>query len=388
MKSSFTATLLLSVLVVLVSCNKEELQIIRYEKADFEMMSEHLNLPSVPIDYELPISAVFGGPQVFNNDKATLGRVLFYDTDLSADKEISCASCHKQELAFSDDISFSKGIFDNHSLRNSMPLGSVFNFQLYYQSVANSFGIPFLWDNSAGSADELSKNAFNSENEMGISMDEVIEEVSSKNYYKPLIKAVNGTENISEDELLDALSEFVRSIGSINSKFDREYLKHNTQAFSPELRPLVLASQNWPGFTDEENEGRVIFMNDCTGCHSPINGRPTLLSANNGLYMNYADDGIVTETVQNHFKVPTLRNLQYTAPYMHDGSVATLEEVIEHYSSGVLAHEDLSYELKASNGNPIHRNYSPEQKSALIAFLYTLNDYDLLEAERYSDPFK
>lgn len=373
---------------ILVSCNENELEVLRYEKADYEMMTEHLDLPAFPINYDITLPTSLGGMQLFDNDKATLGRVLFYDTDLSADRKISCGSCHKQELAFSDDVPFSKGIFDNHSKRNSMPLGSVFSFQVYYQSVSNAFGIPFLWDNSAGSADELSKMAFNSENEMDMQMYEVLEEVNSKNYYKPLIKAATNSTIIDETELLDALSEFVRSIASFNSKFDREYLANNSSQGAPELNSSVLAAQYWDGFTEEENEGKVIYMNDCTACHSSINGRPTLLSANNGLRMNYADDGIITDEIQNHFKVPTLRNIEHTAPYMHDGSIETLDDVIDHYSSGVEAHAYLSEELKNSNGDPINRNYSPEEKSALKAFLLTLTDSDIYSATRYSDPFK
>jgi len=383
MKSKLIFFSILSVLIVLVSCNKEELTINRYAVSDFELMSAHLNIPSEPLNYDMVIPSALGAPVSFNSDKATLGRVLFYDTDLSSDKTISCASCHKQELGFSDDVAFSEGVLGNHSLRNSMSLGSVLSFQVYYQSILNPSGIPFLWDNSASSADELSKNAFSSENEMGMHMDEVVNEVNSKDYYEPLVKAAYGSENINETDLLDAVSEFVRSIGSFNSRFDNEF----SPRFANSFNMNAVMNDNWSSFTDEENVGKAIYMSDCTGCHSPINARPTVLAANNGLYMDYPDKGIIASGYEDHFKVPTLRNLKFSAPYMHDGSLATLDDVIEHYSTGVVNTEHLSSELKSGN-SPIHRNYTQGEKDALKAFLLTMTDNTLLEAERYSDPFK
>lgn len=383
MKARIICLTLLSTLVFLASCNKEELIINRYAVADYELMSAHLNIPSEPLNYDMEIPSAFGTPVSFSSDKATLGRVLFYDTDLSSDRTVSCGSCHKQELGFSDDVAFSDGVLGNFSQRNTMSLGSVLSFQVYYSSVSNPSGIPFLWDNSGSSADELSRGAFTAEHEMGMQMNDVVSEVNSKDYYKPLVQAAYGSANISETDLLDALSEFVRSIGSFNSRFDHEYSARSGNSFNM----LSTIQQDWPNFTDEENLGKSIYASDCTGCHSPINARPTKLSANNGLYVNYPDKGIVTGGVEDHFKVPTLRNLKYSAPYMHDGSIATLDDVIEHYSTGVQETYYLSTELRQGS-NPIHRNYTQQEKDGLKAFLLTMTDDSLLEAERYSDPFK
>jgi len=384
MKSSRIILLFLSLIVVLISCNRDELIVNQFPNEDFDLISASLNLPIEPLDYEMIIPSSLGNPVTFDNNKATLGRVLFYDTDLSSDKTVSCGTCHKQELAFSDDVSFSDGVLDNQSLRNTMSLGSVLSFQVYYQSVSNPSGIPFLWDNSAGSADELSKMAFTSPHEMGMDMPDVVDEVNSKNYYAPLVKAAYDTEEINETDLLDALSEFVRAIGSFDSRFDREF----NSMFATHGHMNIATTLNYDSFTDQENIGKTIYMNDCTSCHSPINARPLVLSANNGLYMDYPDKGIVKGWSSDQFKVPTLRNLAYSAPYMHDGSLETLDDVIEHYSTGVQPTEHLSYVLQELDGTPIHQNYTADEKEALKAFLLTMTDNTLIESERFSNPFK
>jgi len=314
-----------------------------------------------------------------------LGRVLFYDKNLSEDREISCASCHKQELAFSDDVAFSRGIADRETARNSLSLGSVFSFSEYYG--AESFGrIPFFWDNRAISVAEQATATFANDLEMGMEMHEVVSRVNEQPYYEPLFAAAFGrTSDVTEENVLEAISEFVNSMGSFDSRFDQG-LSMKTNGSNGSSNLTSLAQQDFPNFTDQENVGKAIYQQDCAGCHSPIVSAPSRTRSNNGLTVSYVDSGIGQMTGASQdmgmFKVPTLRNIALSAPYMHDGSLATLEEVIEHYSSGIAAHPNLDLGLE-----PGGFGYDQAEKDALLAFLKTTSDEGYTTAVKYSDPF-
>ena len=182
---------------------------------------------------------------------------------------------------------------------------------------------------------------------------------------------------------MSAVAEFVDGLGTFDSKFDRAAEK-STNGLDMNV--------NFSDFTAAENRGKAIYLESCAGCHSSVFGRPVLNAANNGLDMQYEDEGIGGFTQLNSdrytFKVPTLRNVAQSAPYMHDGRFASLEEVVDFYSDHVADHPKLHELLRDEVGQPKRLNLSNEDKAALVAFLETLTDIAYLQELRYSDPFK
>ena len=377
------------VMVTLVSCKKakDPVTINPFHDAYTEA-SQYLDLPETANDYSVDFpnylkNNAFFAPKI-DNEKATLGRVLFYDKKLSKTGEVSCASCHIQEKAFSDGKQFSDGVSGRQTTRNSIGLGSTVNFGAYY-GTASFFNINFFWDDRAKSVAEQSRGSLTNSKEMDMDMNLVVERVKENpQYYKWLFMEAY-PDGINEDNILDAIQQFVNSMGSYNSPFDKGMNENNGNEYG-----------NFSNFTAEQARGKEIFMNNCTSCHSKFAARSSVPMANNGLYMEYEDKGKAGLTNQTRdigvFKVPSLRNVELTAPYMHNGSLATLEDVVEHYSTGIVNHPNLSENLKENNGQPKHLNLSTDDKAALVAFLKTFTDPKYTDPneidERYSDPFK
>ena len=380
--STHLLSILLITLFLFSSCKDEKLDVTyeRYAPEDYAILSESLNLPNDLLDYSFVFPKYYNSRTLaMDSDLATLGRVMFYDNNLSEDRNISCASCHKQELAFADDHALSPGVNNRMTSRNSLALGSVLNFAEYYGDPANN-RIPFFWDNRANSVQEQTRQTFANEDEMNMPMDKVMERVNEAKYYQVLFKEAFGDEQVTEDRILDAVSEFVNSMSTYQSKYDHELDKHYQDNFSI----VNIEGVQFSGFTAEENIGKDLYVSNCGNCHGRVNGFPGKLSANNGLEMDYSDKGI---NDQSKFKVPTLRNIALTGPYMHDGRFNTLEEVVEHYSEGIVNHPSLDSELR-NGSQPKHFNFSADEKAALIAFLHTFTDENMLVDERYADPFK
>ncbi|RME94130.1 MAG: cytochrome-c peroxidase [Bacteroidetes bacterium] len=392
MKKLYLLPLFSLVLVAMfTSCVPDDVQIKEeyYYPEELAVIQQTLNLPAEPLNYNKQLPAHIARAGLFvrpiNKDLATLGRVLFYDKKLSVSGEVSCASCHIQDKAFADTKARSNGVNGNQTDRNSLALGSVVSFAAYYGTDAfGSFGVPFMWDNRFGTARDQAKAAFTSEKEMGLSMSEIVNVVNAQDYYKPLFRRAFGTDTADEDKILSAVAEFVDGLGTFNTKFDQEASK---------LNDVFNLEQDFPGFTDSENRGKLLYLTNCSSCHSANFGRPAVIAANNGLDSEYSDKGIggVTNNLQDMdmFKVPTLRNVAVSGPYMHDGRFETLEEVIDHYSHGIQDNPHLSAELREDGtGAPKRFNFSEQDKEDLIAFFNTLTDLEYAEAERYSDPFK
>ena len=373
------------------SCNQKDsgdYEINYYSVADYQVAIQYIDIPQFPLDYTNQYPSYYLGRNFerFDKDMATLGRVLFYDKKLSTDETVSCASCHKQNFGFADDVNFSLGIEGRKTNRNSLALGAVFNFQEIYSSTNSQ--IPFFWDHSASSSREVSTQSFTNENKMGMEMQQVVDAVKSLEYYPMLFEMAYGDRNINEDRILNSISTFVNSIGSFNSKYDKAIdesgfllLKNFSNSPSGDLAMLSI----------EENRGKELYFNNCASCHGSVNIRPEKIQANNGLDIVYEDNGVGDFTNNSidmgKFKVPTLRNIMVTAPYMHDGRFATIEKVLDHYSSGIQMHPNLDGELKSGNA-PLQMNFTTEQRADLIAFLNTFTDTEFLTAEKYSDPFK
>lgn len=311
------------------------------------------------------------------NDGATLGRVLFYDKKLSANGTVSCASCHKQDKGFSDDEVLSIGFDGGRTGRHSMTLINA----RYYQRGR------FFWDERASTLEEQVLMPFQDAVEMGMTLEEIVATVSEQEYYPDLFEKAFGTTEVNSDRISRALSQFVRSIVSYSSKYD-------------EGRALVTSpGANFPNFTNEENLGKNLFFQTipngggaCFGCHTTeafVSANPG--PQNNGLDLMTTDVGagevFSNPIFEGRFKTSTLRNIELTAPYMHDGRFATLEDVVEHYNSGIQAHPTLSPALTDANGDPVRLNFTTAEKAALVAFLKTLTDTSISTELKWSDPF-
>lgn len=357
-----------------------------YTDEEYALISKKLNLPSEVYEYSANFENEFfvnhlGEENIQarrGNHKATLGRVLFYDKKLSINESISCASCHKQELAFADDVAFSEGFDGELTTRNSLPLGNTIGFETAY---GGGFGRAlFSWDESNQDISSQSKAAIISEIEMGMDMTSLMDRIAKDDVYPILFEKTYGDDNILQHRVLGAIEEFVNSIVSSESKFDHESMKINGNLTS-----------DFPGFTKEENQGKSIYNNHCSSCHSLDHMFTAKAVANNGLELNYQDKGIGARTNNSSkngvFKIPFLRNIELTAPYMHDGRFETLREVIDHYNEGIVNHLNLDFQLKDGN-QPKKLNLSEEQKVALETYLITLTDKTLLADVRFADPFK
>ncbi len=310
---------------------------------------------------------------------ATLGRVLFYDTKLSANNSVSCSSCHKQASGFSDTNQFSVGFEGELTNRNSMGLA---NSRFYSNG-------HFFWDERASSLEEQVLMPIEDEIEMGMNLAELPTKLAATSYYPTLFEWAFGDAAISSERVSLALSQFVRSLVSYETKYDLG------------LAMTGNANADFPNFTAAENAGKDLFMSrrtDCANCHMEVLGNQNNLfffmdqPRNNGLDAgNNADNGVADITGRNQdsgeFKVPSLRNIALTAPYMHDGRFASLEDVIDFYSSGIQPHPNLDNRLTRRGGRPVRMNFSQQEASNLIAFLNTLTDEAMLSNEAFSNPF-
>ena len=305
------------------------------------------------------------------NAGARLGRVLFYDKRLSKNQTISCASCHVASLGFSDSATFSKGFDGEVTTRQSMGL-------------TNARVQPsrrFFWDASADVLQDQITMAITSSIEMGMEFSEVENRLKETDFYAGLFFDAFGSGNINKEGITAAIGQFVRSMISKNSKYDLAAVQE--QKFLPPYQT----------FTRKENDGYQLFIdNQCQNCHSAPHFAGSI-PTNNGLDAeNTQDKGLAESTGSKHdeglFKAPQLRNIELTAPYMHDGRFKTLEEVIEHYNSGLKNNPSLAPELRnPSTGEPVRMKLSSYEKEALVAFLKTLTDPYFVEDPRFEDPF-
>ena len=326
--------------------------------------------------------------------KALLGRVLFYDKQLSATGETSCASCHKQELAFADDLAFSKGINGMVTQRNSLGLASVPSFSPeisgYGSTSSTSFAaspgrVQFFWDERASTISQQSLLTIEDEREMGSDLVELSQRLRQQEIYQILSVKAYGTPELTPARITLALEKFCSTISAMNTRFDRMLdleLNHRTADLNQE-------------FSDIERRGKLLYDRNCASCHSSSLGEPTVTIANNGLDARPTDAGVggfLKDPAKNGmFKVPFLRNVMLTAPYMHDGRFATLREVIEHYSHGIQDAPNLAVELHENNDlrrGPVRMNFSEEDIEALLAFFALTTDETVATEKSISDPFR
>lgn len=380
--------ILVSMSLVMYSCQKDASEDTRhYSVEEFRVLSESLDLPEAPADYSvgIPTHLFFGSTTNRINegadDKATLGRVLFYDTRLSSTNTVSCATCHKQEFAFADDQPLSNGVKNLKTARNSLALAAAPNLSASYDSPASESA--FGWDHANETSLDQSLAALLNSAEMGnTEIAEVVIRLNKDPIYTILTKKAFDSPILNGDHMLESLDAFMNSISSFDSKFDLAI--KNNELFSAAGENSV--------FTDQESLGKFHYMAHCSSCHGLKQDIQQKQFANNGLDLNYTDKGVghlQGYAYDGMFKVPFLRNIDMTAPYMHDGRFNTLEEVVDHYSENIKTHRNLSFELRDPDdgGEAKKINFSDPDKQALVAFLHTLTDEKLLTQEKYSDPF-
>ncbi len=347
------------------SCNKEE-------SSKVYKSERQLSLPSTLYNYS---NISFSDRIGFNEPStlgltdagATLGRVLFYDTKLSLSNEISCESCHQQHNGFSDAKALSDGVINTHTPRNS-------------QSIINCITEEtFFWDSRVHSLEELVLEPILNHNELGFEkIEDLVSKLKHVDYYPDLFNQSFGTPEISQDRIASALSQFLNAMYTANSKFD-----------------LAEETENDDLYTAAEFRGKQVFETkaNCDNCHGGFDLRGSWGEdwANIGLDEVYVDKGLGadgSEFQEGMFKVPSLRNIEVTGPYMHDGRFQSLEEVVDHYSEGVVDHPNLDWRLTNGGGNTLGFNLTNSEKKDLVAFLKTFTDQSFLTDIRFSDPFK
>jgi len=368
MKTYNNRLLLLAVsfLLLFLACSKEDSII----QKDVQFKNLDLNYNDNDLEEE------------FNNDIAKLGRVLFYDKELSLNSTVSCGSCHKQEFSFADNLAKSDGFLGGLTNRNTPTL------------INAKFNRIFFWDGRAFSIlDAVTQPIFDHQ-EMGMTPEKLLDRLSRLDYYDELITEAYGDNRITGLRIQIALAEFVGSILSIDAEIDR--FQDGTKRLSNSAR-----------------DGMITFEQHCNSCHNVLSTIEDDRGPNNPYLGVSSSRSIVDiglslqepisstmpllpsffslegEPSSNQFiRIPTLRNIRSTAPYMHDGRFQTLIEVINHYNEDIIDRPTIDERLLDNDQQPKKLNLSEEEKENLIIFLETLSDSTIVQLEKYSDPFE
>lgn len=341
------------------SCAKDEPLNTTPENPAYELEYGSLSVPEIPSDNPLTLEGV------------KLGRMLFYEKQLSGDGTQSCAGCHRQQHAFTDTSRFSIGIAGLPGKRQAM---AVFN-TLWHKN-------EFFWDGRAHLLRDQALKPIQDPLEMNETLANVVSKLAAMEVYKSQFKKAFGSEEINPTLISLALEQFMNSIVSVGSKYD-QYLVGKASLSPEEERGRALFFAEYNPFFPEVSGA------DCAHCHSGGNFENSQYM-NNGLDSTSAILDIGREAVtgkagdKGKFKVMSLRNVALTPPYMHDGRFQTLEEVIDHYDHGIRNSPSLDPALKYTMGTGLMLD--AQEKADLLAFLKTLSDFTLLSDPRYSDP--
>jgi cytochrome c peroxidase len=326
------------------------------------MMSFRRDIKPDTTPYPLILTSGFPVPEIPADNQLTearvlLGKHLFYDKILSADKTIACASCHDPARSFSDNNEKSKGINEQLGDRNAMPLVNL------------AWGRSFLWDGGAPTLELQVLSPLTNHKEMNITIEEAVRRLQQHADYPALFMKAYG-QLPDAATLCKAIASFERSLVSCRSRFDKYYYLHDTSALN-----------------ESEKRGYTLFFNDnykmhCASCHSGANFTNESYQ-NNGLYSEYPDQGRYRITGRaedkGKFKVPGLRNVGLTAPYMHDGSLKTLREVVEHYSTGGQIHPNKSSHVHVHPSLQL----TEQEKNDLVNFLGALTDEEFINNPQF-----
>lgn len=308
-----------------------------------------------PLGWPAPVYPFAGNPPTAAG--RALGRALFYEPGLSRDSSISCASCHAPAMAFTHaDHRVSHGIAGRLGSRNAPGL---FNL---------AWNTSFHWDGGVNHLETQAVNPLTHSAEMDASLPLLVARLNASAAYRGRFYRAFADSVVTTPRLLKALAQFTVSLESFNSKYDK-YVRHE------------------PGgdFTDQELNGLTLFRASCASCHrEPLFNNNSF--ANNGLPLDslYNDQGRAAITGRAadryQFRVPTLRNIELTAPYMHDGRFQRLREVLRHYTTGIRPGPTLALELH----KPLL--LSPNEQKDILAFLLTLTDREFVNNPAYQYP--
>ena len=364
--NKYTVILILGLIVsITISCSDDPImdppaEEILQDTTLYNLTYGALPSPNLPEDNTLTEQGV------------ALGRMLFYEKLLSKDESQSCASCHRQEHGFSDTTRFSIGVEGLPGKRQAM---SVFNMAWNSNE--------FFWDGRAHLLRDQAILPIQDELEMDETLANVLAKLSDSKMYRDQFTRVYGDDDITTDKMALAMEQFMLSIVSFDSKYDQWKAGSTTLNESEERGRLLYETEYNPFFPEFSGA-------DCAHCHGGSNFENDQYM-NNGLDADIDFVDIGREAVSNdpmdraRFKVPTLRNIELTAPYMHDGRFNTLEEVVDHYNEGIHPSSTLDLALLATSDTGLF--LTEEDKADLVNFLKTLTDQSFLNDVRYTDPF-
>jgi len=348
--------MLMLIIVAVNACKKDPV-----EEPDEPYTLDIGNFPAPNLPTDNPLT----------REGVKLGRMLFYEKRLSINNTQSCSSCHLQQFAFSDTATLSIGAKGFHGKRQAM---AVFNMAWNSNE--------FFWDGRAHLLRDQSLKPIQDTLEMAETLDNVVAKLQADETYKNQFRKAFGTETITAELMSKAMEQFMMTIVSKSSKYDDYQAGKATLTAEEERGRFLFFTEYNPTFPAQSGA-------DCQHCHSGTNFEDDAFK-NNGLDVDADFTDIGRENVTGlasdraKFKVPSLRNVGITPPYMHDGRFKTLEEVVDHYN---LVHNsstlDPSFQQQLPNGLQL----SPQDKAALVAFLKTLTDNDLRTNPAFSSPF-
>ncbi|SHK85074.1 cytochrome-c peroxidase [Hymenobacter psychrotolerans] len=344
---------------------------------------------TLEIPSQLPKGVVIPANNQLTVEGIDLGRKLFYETRLSRNNAMSCGSCHQQSKAFTDGRALAVGVDGIAHQRNTMSL-----VNLLWEPTLN-------WDGAATTLETQARTPIENPVELHQSLATGVSKLQQTDMYPPLFARAFGSSTITEENVLKALAQFQRTLISSNTRYEQSLLGQTR-------------------LNDDERAGRLLFFNhpgeggnsnarggSCDHCHNGNNFTFTNATfatvggtaefVNNGLDMTFADPGRFGITGRPSdkglFRVPTLRNIALTAPYMHDGRFQTLEEVVDHYNEHIQRNSpNVNPILLLSNPGPAGSNsttlnLTATEKRQLVAFLKTLTDSTFIQDKRFSNPF-
>ncbi len=331
-----------------------------YDDTPYILSYGSLPEPELPADNQL------------TEQKVLLGRMLFHETMLSKDGSQACASCHLQVDGFSDPERFSLGVEGLRGNRQAMP---VFNMAWHTNQ--------FFWDGRANLLRDQALKPIQDPLEMNETLENVIAKLGDSKMYRDQFVRAYDSEEVTEEKLALALEQFMLSIVSNQSKYDRYLAGEEELTESEERGRMLFETEYNPFFPDLSGA-------DCVHCHGGKNFENDQYM-NNGLDTdaNFTDIGREKVTLSSadraKFKVPSLRNVAITAPYMHDGRFQTLEQVINHYNQGI--RNSSTVDPTVENTRETGLFLTPQDKMDLINFLHTLTDEVMMNEPAYQSPF-
>lgn len=322
---------------------------------DFHVFNRPVEL-KLPSNFPEPVYDLKTNP--LTEAGIQLGKELFYDGKLSRTGVVSCGFCHQQPSAFTHHgHEVSHGVDDRLGKRNSLPISNLIWMKT------------FFWDGGVNHLDFVPLNPMENPLEMDVTLENVLKKLNESEHYRAAFRQAFGVDEIKSTEFLKALSQFTATLISANSRYDKYVRNEGAQLTAQELNGLAL------------------FKSKCSSCHATdlfTDGS----YRNNGITSDFRFDKgreEVTSDVTDlgKFKVPSLRNVEYTDPYMHDGRLTSLEEVLNHYSDGVKISETLD-PLLLKDGRP-GIALTESEKADIITFLKTLTDKEFLADKRFSE---